>query len=420
MSHRVLIKTGKRMLLVLLSVLLVALTGCNGLNNVVSGMNASTGEFPVEVEGVTISSRPSKVVVLTAGLADVVAALGLETQLVAGPTDCTQATLRSLNKINTGDIQEVLTQDPDLVVGSVRDEAMAEALEGARIPYLCLAPATDRGSYERLFGKLSSAFTGDGAGYENGVSTAQSIFSTLDDINRVVPKERITTACYLYDLSGRAVTGDLFGDTIMTYAGVTNVFKSLTGGEYTFDALRMANPTVIFCDPAIEDQLIHDTRFGELTAVGSGRVFPLDPSMMEWQGRTVITAALEISGDTFPELLEESSMEVSDPVSEIESAVSSEIESSAAQEELENATYATLQTGDDNDEVLRLQTRLSQLGYLDAEYDGYYGQVTAASVEDFQRANGLEATGVADAATQRALYNRDAKTKAEAAASAGE
>ena len=417
MNQRVWIKLGKRMMLVLLAVLLVALAGCNGLNNVVSGMTAPAGEYPVEIDGVTISSKPAKVVVLTAGLADVVTALGLETQLVAGPAECTQPSLRSLTKINTGDVQEVLTQNPDLVLGSLRDDAMAEALEGARVPYLCLPPATDRGSYERLLGKVSAAFTGDGVGYDNGVSAAQSIFSTLDDINRVVPKEKITTACYLYDLSSRAVTGDMFGDTIMTYAGVTNVFKSLTGGEYTFDALDMANPTVIFCDPAIEDQLKHDTRFGQLNAVEAGRVFPMDPSMMEWQGRTVISAALEISGDAFPELLEESSMEVSDPVSQIESEVSSAIESSAQQEEQSNAAYTTLQTGDDNDEVLRLQTRLSELGYLTAEYDGYYGQVTAAAVEEFQIDNGLQATGVADAATQRVLYNRDTKTKAEQGAS---
>ena len=418
MKKRGFIKSARVLLVITLALLLAVSGGCSTIGNVVSGITNPTGEFPVEVDGLTISARPAKVVVLTASLADVVTALGLETQLVAGPAECTQPSLRSLTKIDTTDPQAVADQNPDLVLADESSAGVAEALRGAGIPVLTLAAATDRGSFEKLYGKLSSALTGGGVGYDNGVASAQSVFTTLDDINRVVPKEKVTTACYLYDLSGKAVTGDQFGDTIMTYAGVTNVFKSLTGGTYTFEALRLADPYVIFCDPALEGQIASAEGFRDLLAVQTGRVYPLEPTAMQWQGRTVITTAIEISGKTFPELLQESSMEVSDPVSEIESAVSSEIESSAQQQEQDNTNYPTLQTGDDSDEVLRMQTRLSQLGYLTAEYDGYYGQVTAAAVEDFQRANGLEATGVADGATQRVLYNNTTKTKAEAQAAA--
>ena len=49
--------------------------GCSQVEEIVSGV-AATGEFPVEVNGVNIQSRPSRVVVLSPSLADVVLALG--------------------------------------------------------------------------------------------------------------------------------------------------------------------------------------------------------------------------------------------------------------------------------------------------------------------------------------------------------
>ena len=129
---------------------------------------------------------------------------------------------------------------------------------------------------------------GGGAGYDAGIAAAQDIFITLDNINRIVPQDTVTTACYLYDLDGSAVAGDMFGSTIMSYAGVTNVFDSVEGGEYDFESLRIANPNVIFCAPGIKEQIESDSRFDEFQAVQQDKVFELDTSLMERQGRTVI------------------------------------------------------------------------------------------------------------------------------------
>ena len=122
-------------------------------------------------------------------------------------------------------------------------------MEEAGVTVLSVEPATDRSDFERLYSQVSSALLGGEAGYDEGIATAQDIFITLDNINRIVPKDTITTACYLYDLDGSAVTGDMFGSTIMSYAGVTNVFESLEGGTYDFQSLEIANPNVIFCAP---------------------------------------------------------------------------------------------------------------------------------------------------------------------------
>ena len=66
----------------------------------------------------------------------------------------------------------------------------------------------------------------------------------------------------------------------------------------------------------------------------------------------------------------------------------------------------TLSSGDTGDEVLRLQRRLYTLYYISkGVIDGKVGEKTEAAIREFQKNNRLEETGVADEATQRALFS---------------
>ena len=412
----------RRLGALVLSVILAcgALAGCSDVSEIVSGV-AAAGEFPVEVNEVTISARPQKVAVLSASLADVVLALGSETQLALGSEDCTQESLQDLAKVPGDDAQAVIDAAPDLVLADPGANGIGDALRDAGLTVLEVEPATDRQDFERLYSQVSSALGGSGAGYDAGIAAAQDIFLSLDNINRIVPNDRVTTACYLYDLEGQAVTGDMLGSTIMTYSGVTNIFDSLEGGTYDFESLRISDPNLIFCVPGLAEEIKSDSRFQDLQAVRNGQVIELDPTLMEWQGRTVVETA------AFPELLETNSMEVTDPTETIESEVSSALESAAAESSAvesvlaeDTTEYTTLREGDQGDAVLAMQERLAELGYLTEAYDGYYGEQTAQCVEEFQTTNGLDATGVADADTQRMLFSRIAVAQGKGETSSSE
>ncbi len=73
--------------------------------------------------------------------------------------------------------------------------------------------------------------------------------------------------------------------------------------------------------------------------------------------------------------------------------------------------FKTLETGmfDDGSSlsITALQTRLTELQYYYDEITGYYGEITASAVLTFQSENGLEETGIADAATQRLIFDSD-------------
>lgn len=74
----------------------------------------------------------------------------------------------------------------------------------------------------------------------------------------------------------------------------------------------------------------------------------------------------------------------------------------------EPVNYNTLSKGDKSDEVLDMQNRLFELGFLLDDRDGAYGSKTQTAVKMFQQVAGLPITGIADSATLNALYADDA------------
>lgn len=76
--------------------------------------------------------------------------------------------------------------------------------------------------------------------------------------------------------------------------------------------------------------------------------------------------------------------------------------------------YPTLSKKSEGEDVRKLQERLWELGYLDDDRDGKFGNNTQTAVKLFQQAAGLETTGVADSAMQTILYSDDAPMTANA------
>ena len=220
----------------------------------------------------------------------------------------------------------------------------------------------------------------------------------------------MVTTCYISDVNGSAVTGDELGSVMMSYIGLTNIFKGLTGGTFTFDDLRLSDPTMIFCSEDVRGQIMQDAQYANLSAVKNGRVYAVDPNYMNWQGKTVYNACIDMMGLAYPELTEENSaaLELDSELSETEATASP----SPAPE------YTAIESGTEGDDVFAMQQRLAELGYLTVEYTGMYGEVTMEAVKAFQKANGLTATGEADAETLTVLYSAEAKAADGAEATA--
>lgn len=78
----------------------------------------------------------------------------------------------------------------------------------------------------------------------------------------------------------------------------------------------------------------------------------------------------------------------------------------------------SLRPGANGSAVRSLQSRLKALGYYRGTVDGDYGNATVEAVKAFQKANGLNADGVAGSGTFAKLYSSSAKTYRQSLATA--
>ena len=68
-----------------------------------------------------------------------------------------------------------------------------------------------------------------------------------------------------------------------------------------------------------------------------------------------------------------------------------------------------IRSGAMGDAVVKLQSRLQELGYYTGAVDGQFGPGTRTAVTMFQEENGLQADGIVGPATSQLLYSSDAK-----------
>lgn len=75
-------------------------------------------------------------------------------------------------------------------------------------------------------------------------------------------------------------------------------------------------------------------------------------------------------------------------------------------------SFISIQRGDSGEDVKEVQSLLAALGYLSSFPDGDFGPKTEQAVIDFQKAAGIQATGIVDEKTYAYLNSGNAPKKA--------
>ena len=406
----------KRPLATLLGILLVLsiCVGCGPKGDISSGV--AEQDFPVTVNEVTIQDEPKGVVVLSPNLAEVIMALGYEMQLCGKGAACTQEDLSVLPDMTLDDPQSILGVGADLVLTEdAPSEEQKQGLNDAGIDVVTIAPATSREDFTRLYREVGSCMMGGVKGYERGEKIAEGIFSTIDDISRQIPQtDTPVSVCYLYDVEGGVVTGDTLEGKLIECAGLINAASDGAGNHMDVETLLMVQPQYIFCPTGLKDTLAQTDQYKDLTAVQEGRVYEMDPSLMEWQGNGVISAVSFMAGTVYPSLAEgTTSLEPEGGESQTPTGGNSDMEVGDVTSDPEQPEGDSLKLGDEGDAVKNLQLRLAELGYLFVQPTGLYGEGTQQSIMDFQYVNNLRITGVADEETVNRLFAADAQPRPE-------
>ena len=178
-----------------------------------------------------------------------------------------------------------------------------------------------------------------------------------------------------------------------TSDGTLAMVNALTQDQAEIDALMPAEPAAN--DATILEALttIQDSIYSAITmdAMSVGDASAVSKSEANWQ----------IIGNAITQL------ESAKSAAELTAIISGQkvtVQSETPAPTQTPVAYTTLQKGDKSDDVLKLQERLYQLGYLNSDRDGAFGGKTQTAVKAFQERAGLEASGIADSNTQALLF----------------
>jgi iron complex transport system substrate-binding protein len=390
---------GKRLLTVFLTVMLVCsvMFGCSRASDISSG--PVDKDYPISIGDVIIRQEPAGVAVLSPNIASIILSIGYETSLKARSADCVQSDLSVLPVVTADDAQKIRELGADVVFADSLTDEQKSAMQEQGLTVLTLEPAVNREDLESLYADVGSVLKGGNTGYQKGKDVADGILQTIDDITRVVPESEIpATAVYLYDANGHAATGDTLAGSLIEAAGLINSAAGGTGGTIAVSDLLLADPQYIFCAEGVQSELESSEEYSKLTAVQEDRVYEMDAQLMTCQGDELIRAVSFMAGTVHPELLGDTSS----------SSETSSSSNSSSQVEAEINLNQTLRSGMQNDDVLKLQERLEELGYMFVKPTGLYAEATVQSVKDFQYLNGMTVTGVADPETLKKIFSPDA------------
>ncbi len=389
---------GKRLFAILLAAALLfsALSGCSHASDVTSGEGGK--DYPTKIGGVVFKQEPAGAAVLSPNIASVLLSIGYETSLKARSAACTQKDLSVLPVVTADDAQKIRDLGADVVFADSLTQEQKSAMEKAGLKVLTLKPAASREDLERLYIEVGSVLKGAKTGYQKGKDAADGLFETIDDITRAVPQSNTpVTAVYLFDAKGKGATDDMLAGKLVEAAGLTNSASGGKKGIVKAADLLIANPKYIFCAKGVKEQLSSSADYSKLSAVKANHVYEMDPGLMTRQGDELIQAVSFMAGTVHPELLS--------------SSFSGSSQTQASQVSTDLNLNQTLQSGMQSDDVMKMQKRLEELGYMFVSPTGLYAEGTVQSVKDFQYLNGMTVTGVADPATLKKMFSSDAKKR---------
>ncbi len=416
-----------------------------------AGCSGASGEYPVTLANCTLDEKPDSIVCLSDSIADILIACGYSDRITARSDECTQPEIAGVPTVGSKAdplTDKVLEAKPDIVFAdkTISDEAYDKIKDSGK-NILIMMPAITSEELTKLFENISAVADGNNTGRKNGREKIESLLMTLSDLQRLVPESKIvTTVCYIYDNIWNAAYDDSPAGRILSYTNAVNVCANNFSGEDTKKKILLSDPEFIFCADGVKAELEKDDDFKTLRAYRNNKVFEIDGLIMQRQGNSMTESLACIIEMMYPELSSPQSSEddnTSKPQESSEPEESSKPQESSNPDEAskpqessnpdeaskpqessepEESSTADIQAeysinitdgleygiGADNDDVYKIQQRLSDLGYFDYEPTGYYGEKTEDALISFEAANGLDTDGYASNSDLKLLFSADA------------
>lgn len=371
------------------------ITGCKGDAN-----------YPVTVGHTQFSESPVKVVCLSDNIADIICYMGYASKLSGVSDSCTQAEIKeyitSVGSESSPNTDLIVSSGATVVfTDSTLDESVKSTLESQGISIVNMLYPKSEAQLKSLYESIATILGGKTDGSQKGTSAYDRLMSILASAtDEVASVSSAKTLCYLYlDENGRlcSFTGKTDDGMVLNYLGVTNVAANF-GSKYADESIiKLSNPDYIFFDgAAVMEKLTSDKSLKNLNAITKGNVFELKKEELTRQGESLVKVQSFMLSCMFPNFVDAPVIESKDLSSAYGITLTEDM---------------SFKNGDENDNIIYIQQRLVDLGFLDLGGDApttYFGSMSEEALKAFQTANSLEASGIAGFETLKKLFSSEA------------
>ena len=380
-------------------------------------------DYPVKVANLTIEKEPEKIIALSDNAADILAAIGYDVKLEGRSDECTQESLNivpSVGSKSNPDVNSIIGYGADVVFADTTLNKDTEAtLKERNIKVVKISAADTKDELSVMYSSIGAIAGGNKTGREKAKQAFEYLFNSVDEFAGQSSESSFTTCGYLY-LDGaelKTFVKDSFVDTLIKSTGATNVTAGTTvaqingstedDGTIDIETLKRSNPTYIFCsDKSTAVFLKNHSVLKNLDAVKANRLFEISYDSILRQGDSILINIKAMCDIMFQKQSESS------PATQPTTENVVDISTVADQYGITLKEGMELKLEDENNNVMALQKRLDDLGYMTVEPTGYFGELTVSAIKDFEKTNGLTETGKADFETMTKIFSTDAKKRA--------
>lgn len=394
----------------------ILLVGILAVSSAAMFSGCGDGDYPVQVANFEIQEQPTKVVALDPYAADIISYIGYDVNMIGRSDEVNQEWLSvvpSFGSADNPDIDAIIEGNTDVVFASENmSDENKKLIQDKGIRVITLSQATTQTQLETNYITLGKILGGAETGTLKAQKAYEELLGEMDKLKASAEEARESDipyeVCYLYTENGqlKMMTSGTYGDMLLSYTGSVNVAVNVVENSVEFNTLKVANPDYIFYDSEETLNFIKsDATLKSLSAIKKKNTLMVTSDEMNRQGNTALETLEKMIGFMYPALAKLNPSSTND-----EPATAKAEAKSVAEDYKIDLKDLKLEYEQDSDDVLAMQKRLFDLGYIDDEENvtGYYGDVTKAAVKAFQKNNEIEETGTADNETLTAMFMDDA------------
>lgn len=252
-------------------------------------------EYPVDVFGARLDSRPGIVVSLSPSMTEKVYDLGLEDRLEGVSDYCDISDSRSVVRCGTAqipDLDEIAALSPHLVLTATElSENDLTAIQQMGAEVAVIPRAESVAALLENYIAIAKLFEGERSGGALGESFGEKISERLDTLAQQAPAET-KNAVFLRNLNFTVATGDTLENELMGVIGLRNIAEDYTDWSYpeaeadsAEGKQNFASIDIIYCDKrSVTMKMLEQSAFYKgFNAVIKDRYLYIDISAFERQ-----------------------------------------------------------------------------------------------------------------------------------------